>query len=141
METGVTAARERLALQVCVAGSALVPLLAGGFGALGLAGIVGDGATSTHASHVRYLSGLLLAIGLGFWSTVPRIETHAVRFRLLTAIVAAGGLARLLGIVADGVPAPVMLGALAMELVITPLLCLWQSRIAVVFAGGDAAPP
>jgi hypothetical protein len=31
-------------------------------------------------SHLRYLSGLLLGIGLCFWSTVPRIEAKTARF-------------------------------------------------------------
>ncbi len=42
-------------------------------------------------SHFRYLSGLLLAIGIGFASTVPRIEAQGGRFWLLTGIVMVGG--------------------------------------------------
>ena len=82
------------------------------------------------ASHFRYLSGLLLAIGLLFWSTVPGIEYKANRFRVLTLIVFVGGLSRLLGLLMTGLPGLAMLGGLAMELVITPLLCLWQARVA-----------
>ena len=82
-------------------------------------------------SHVRYLSGLLLAIGLGFWSTVPSIERRTARFRLLTALVVAGGLGRLIGVLLDGLPPAPMLAGLGMELVVTPLLCAWQGRIAI----------
>jgi hypothetical protein len=82
------------------------------------------------ASHFRYLSGLLLAIGLLFWSTVPAIEHKANRFRILTLIVFVGGLARLLGLLMTGQPGLGMMGGLVMELVITPLLCLWQTRVA-----------
>ncbi|MDB5375347.1 MAG: hypothetical protein JWP04_3989 [Belnapia sp.] len=81
-------------------------------------------------SHYRYLSGLLLGIGLGFWSTLPDPLRHTSRFRLLTAIVVLGGLARLLGLVLRGAPGRPMLAALGMELVVTPLLCLWQARLA-----------
>ena len=33
-----------------------------------------------------------------------------------------------------GVPSLTMLGGLAMELVVTPLLCLWQTRVANRYA-------
>ena len=81
-------------------------------------------------SHFRYLSGLLLGIGLAFWSTIPGIERKGRMFQLLTAIVFIGGLARLYGVLIDGWPGAPMIGGLAMELVVTPLLCLWQALLA-----------
>ena len=121
----------RRLLQICVAVLGLVPVGGGSYGVLYGAAMfadTGDGAAAD--SHLRYLSGLLLAIGLGFWSTVPRIETRAARFRLLTALVFVGGLARLLGLVLRGMPTALMLGGLVMELAVAPLLCLWQASIA-----------
>jgi hypothetical protein len=119
-------------LQFAVAVCGLVPV--GG----GLAGVLlGPNMASNVAlveatgldSHFRYLSGLLLGIGLAFWSLIPGIATRGAAFRLLTALVVAGGLGRLLGVVLEGVPPPPMLFGLAMELLVTPLLCLWQSRL------------
>ncbi len=81
-------------------------------------------------SHVRYLSGLLLGIGLLFWGMVPRIERCGAVVRALTFLVFVGGLARLAGVLFVGTPSVAMVAALAMELVVTPLLCLWQARIA-----------
>ena len=81
-------------------------------------------------SHVRYLSGLLLGIGLVFWGMVPGIERHKLIVRVLTVLVVIGGLGRMLGVFVAGTPSTPMAAALAMELVVTPLLCLWQSRIA-----------
>jgi len=81
-------------------------------------------------SHFRYLSGLLLGIGLGFWSTIPALPSRTARFRLLTAIVVLGGLARLAALPGQGWPGGPMAAALVMELVVTPLLCLWQARVA-----------
>jgi molybdopterin biosynthesis enzyme len=52
-----------------------------------------------------------------------------------------GGLARLLALPSQGWPGSAMSAALAMELVVTPLLCLWQDRVAVVRRTQDAAPP
>ncbi len=120
------------ALQIVIGICGLVPVAAGLGGAITGLSLVGDDAASISAdSHFRYLSGLLLAVGLLFWGTIPRIERRGPTVRLLTAIVVAGGLARLGGILMVGVPSPLMLFGLGMELVVTPLICLWQSRIAV----------
>ena len=121
----------RRLLQVVVAVLGLVPVLAGAAGmALGSSMAASPGGPLALDSHVRYLSGLLLAIGLAFWSTIPRIEHQSARFRLLTALVVVGGLSRLGGVVLRGLPPPPMLFGLGMELVATPLLCWWQYRIA-----------
>ena len=81
-------------------------------------------------SMVRYLSGLLLGIGLAFWEAIPQIEDRTSRVRLLTLIVFLGGLIRLIGILVVATPSPQMMFGLGMELVVTPLICLWQTRIA-----------
>jgi molybdopterin biosynthesis enzyme len=41
-----------------------------------------------------------------------------------------GALARLLGLGVVGWPGTAMAAALVMELVVTPVLCLWQARVA-----------
>ena len=123
----------RRALQGMVAVLGLVPVLAGLAGVLlgaSMAEPVSPFASGLD-SHVRYLSGLLLAIGIGFWSTIPSIERRTARFRLLTALVVAGGLGRLIGVLLEGWPPAPMLAGLGMELVVTPLLCAWQSRVAI----------
>jgi hypothetical protein len=67
--------RERRALQALLAVGAILPVTAGGAGiALGPGAFGADAASADLASHGAYLSGLLLAIGLAFWSCVPRIE-------------------------------------------------------------------
>lgn len=121
---------ERRLLQVSVALGCLVPIVGGGIGVLYGVAMVGVGAVPTFAdSHFRYLSGLLLAIGLGFLSTVPNIEVRSGRFRLLAAIVVVGGLGRLLSLLPGGAPGASTVFALAMELVVTPALALWQWRV------------
>ena len=81
-------------------------------------------------SHYSYLSGLLMGIGLGFWTTVPGIETKTNRFQLLTAMVFLGGLGRLYSLITVGLPDRMMLFGLAMELIVTPLLAVWQHAVA-----------
>jgi hypothetical protein len=121
---------ERRALQVVIVLGASIPISAGLYGALAGAAISGDVLSVSGDSHMRYLSGVLFAIGVGFLSTVPRIERSAARFRLLTGIVLTGGVFRLLALDTSHWPSAFMLGGQVMEVAVTPLLCLWQARIA-----------
>ena len=120
-------------LQIAVAIAGLVPVTAGAVGALWPA-LLALGGTPSAATHAAYLSGLLLGIGLGFWSLVPSIETASGRFTLLTGFVVLGGLARLLTAARLGVWGPAVALPLAMELGVTPAFWLWQRRIAGLFA-------
>jgi hypothetical protein len=122
---------ERRLLQGFVAAAALVPVSSGLWGVmLGLDTFGAHARLSlTGDSHVRYLSGLILAIGLAYWSAVPRIEMQGAKFRLLTSLVLIGGCARLVGFVHFGAPTRGVIGALVMELIVTPSLALWRERL------------
>ena len=138
--SGLTPAREleRRLLQTTIALGGFVPVGAGLTGALLGSAITGPNGHGVDLdSHVRYLSGLLLGIGLAFWEAIPHIEQRGRSVRLLTMIVALGGLMRLVGIIAVAVPGPGMLFGLAMELVVTPLICFWQLRVARRFGVVD----
>jgi hypothetical protein len=119
----------RRALQIAVALCSLVPILAGGAGVWVGPALVSLAGGADPDSHFRYLSGLLLAIGLAYAASVPGIERHRARFLLLGGIVFIGGLGRLWSLFTIGMPSGVMLFALAMELGVTPLLTLWQFRV------------
>jgi hypothetical protein len=124
---------ERRLLQAAVALGCVVPLLAGGSGMIegpGFLSGVGSEVPADLDSHFRYLSGLLLAIGLAFASCIPGIERKTARFRLLALLVFVGGLGRLLGLISVGVPGTGHVFGLAMELGTVPLLVLWQGRVA-----------
>lgn len=113
---------ERRLLQVAVAIAGIVPV---GAGAYGVFGGLDRGADD---SHVRYLSGLLLGIGLTFWAMIPGLERRGAVFRALAVIVVIGGLARLAGAFHTGLTAAVVL-PLVMELAVTPALALWRERV------------
>jgi len=135
-QRGMRAATSRRLLQAAVAIGGLVPVLAGLAGMLLGPAFMADGGYPVSAdSHVRYLSGLLAAIGVAFWATIPAIERRTARFRLLTALVVAGGIGRLISLLTVGVPSPSMLFGLAMELGVTPALCLWQGAAASRWRG------
>lgn len=123
---------ERRLLQAVVAVLAMTPVV---FGVLGIA----IGPRFLHAtapwpvdldSHLRFLSGVFLIVGLGWYSCLPAIETKTERFRMLAAATFAGGLARLISLLIAGLPSMGHVAGLCVELVAVPLLTLWQARIA-----------
>jgi hypothetical protein len=89
-------------------------------------------------SHYRYLSGILLGIGLAFASCIPAIERRTARFQLLGFLVIAGALGRLVSLLGAGAPGGGHLFGLLMEICVVPLLMLWQWRLS---APTRAAPP
>jgi hypothetical protein len=127
-------ARERKLLQQTVGILAVIPVATGLYGVLFGQALTGDRVSISAESHFRFLSGLLLAVGLCYWSTVPAIEAKTGRFRLLSLLVFLGGLGRLAGLLLTGIPSLAMLGGLFMELLVVPVLCLWQTRIANGYA-------
>lgn len=131
----------RRALQVAVALGSLSPL---GFG---LAGVVqgpamvlpeGTPVPADLDSHWRFLSGIFFGVGLVFLSTVPAIERRTALFRAAGAAIVAGGLGRLYSLLAVGTPTLPHLIGLGAELVLVPLLILWQARVAMRDCGAAA---
>lgn len=129
--------RERRFLQAAVAIACLIPILTGVDGVLrGAAMFRHITSTADLDSHYRYLSGIFLMLGLAFASTVPRIERQGPRFRLLATMVVMGGLARALSWAIVGPPGMGHQLGLAMELIVVPLLALWQMRVGRLSANG-----
>ncbi len=122
--------RSKVPLQIAVALGGVVPVGAGLAGVLVGPAMAGrPSGDRSLDSHFAYLSGLLLAIGLAFWSAIPAIERRGAMVRLLTFLVAVGGLGRLISYWRTGAPDGAMQGALVMELAVTPGICLWQWRL------------
>ena len=120
---------ERRLLQLVLLVLSLSPLGIGGLGMIRGAEWLGAASTSLD-SHFRYLSGIFFGLGLALLSCIPRIETMTVRFRWVAALVVIGGLARLGGLLANGTPGRGHVIGLGLELIVTPLLVLWQARLA-----------
>jgi hypothetical protein len=128
----MTDAKSKEALQFCVAIGACVPVAAGAAGILLGPGMVDPdfGGSIMLDSHYRYLSGLLLGIGLTFWTLIPGIEKNGIQCRMLAMIIVIGGIGRLWAALDEGAPGCAMILALGMELIVTPLLAWWQYRLA-----------
>ncbi|WP_091735592.1 DUF4345 family protein [Phenylobacterium immobile] len=120
---------ERRVLQIAIAIASFVPIGAGGWGVIG--GF--DQGAALHDNHVRYLSGLLLGIGLVYVWTIPTIERRGAVVRALATIIVVGGLARLADAFHAGF-APGVVLPLVMELGVTPALALWRERVERVYA-------
>ncbi len=124
---------EKKLLQTATALACLVPLSMGALSVLRSAAVlrgVAEPVPIDLDSHFRYLSGLLLGTGLVFLACLPRIERHRPIFLALGAIILVGGLARLLSLAQLGSPSAGHRFGLVMELVIVPLIVLWQGRVA-----------
>ncbi len=128
----MTIATERRLLQVVVALACLVPLSVGGQSILHGPGFLGHPPMIPRDldSQFRYISGIFFAVGIAFASCVPGIERHGPRFRLLGALVVAGGLSRLVSLASVGVPSKGHVFGFAMELGAVPMLMLWQASVA-----------
>ena len=122
---------ERRALQIVVALACLVPLSVGGWSVARGPGFLGHPPVipTDLDSHFRYISGIFFAVGIAFATCIPGIERKGPRFRLLGALVVAGGLSRIVSLVAVGVPSAGHVFGFAMELGAVPLLMLWQWRL------------
>jgi hypothetical protein len=123
---------EKHALQCVVGALAAIPVLAGLEGIVSGPEFLGVGHSwpADLDSHFRFLSGIFLAMGVAWYSCIPAIEANAARFQLLAALTFAGGLARLFSLGVAGPPSLGHLGGLGIELIVVPLLVLWQARIA-----------
>jgi Domain of unknown function (DUF4345) len=121
---------ERKLLQIAFALAGLVLV---GFGFAGVffgANFLDLSGNVVMDSYIRFLKGMLLAIGLVYWSSIPDIERHGERVALVTFILMLGAVPRLMAVIGHGVPTVGIIIGLAGELIAAPLLWLWQRRIA-----------
>ena len=128
---------ERRLLQIVTAAACLVPL------SMGLVSVLRSAAALRGMeppfpidfdSHYRYLSGLLLGIGVAFIASIPWIESRGAVFRTLGFVILLGGLARLVSLIQNGAPGFGHQFGLVMELIVVPAIVIWQARVAKRFA-------
>jgi hypothetical protein len=119
--------RKLLQIAFALAGLALI-----GFGLAGVffgANFMDLSGNVVMDSYIRFLKGMLLALGLIYWSSIPDIERHGERISLITFVLVLGAVPRLMAVIGHGVPTIGILIGLAGELIVAPLLWLWQRRV------------
>ena len=121
---------ERKLLQIALAIAGLVLVAFGVAGVFFGATFVDLSGNVVMDSYIRFLKGMLLAIGLVYWSAVPGIERHSERIAVVTFILVLGAVPRLMAVIGHGVPTIGILVGLAGELIAAPMLWLWQRRVA-----------
>lgn len=129
----MTRQAEKRALQLILLALSLSPLGIGAWGALAGPHAMGGanaGAATDAASHFRYLSGVFLGLGVMLLACIPRIERESRLFGFICLAVVLGGAARALGVAIDDWPGAGHRVGLVLELGVTPLLLLWQRRLA-----------
>ncbi|MFL1377710.1 DUF4345 domain-containing protein [Nocardiopsis protaetiae] len=96
----------------------------------GTAALPGDTAVSTEVdSNYRFFAGVWLGLGIAMFVILRRITEHTALLLVITGAVFLGGLGRLVSLLLVGVPTPFMLGLLAVELIVPPVLVIWQARL------------
>jgi hypothetical protein len=126
--------RKLLQIAFAIAGLALVGFgLAGVFFGANFMDLTGNVVMD---SYVRFLKGMLLAVGLIYWSSIPDVERHGERISLVTFILLLGAVPRLMAVIGHGVPTIGIMVGLAGELIVAPLLWWWQRHVAVVARRG-----
>jgi hypothetical protein len=121
---------ERKLLQIAFAMAGLVLVAFGLAGVFFGANFLDLSGNVVMDSYIRFLKGMLLAIGLIYWSAIPDIEHHGERIAVVTFILVLGAVPRLMAVIAHGVPTIGILVSLAGELIAAPLLWCWQRHVA-----------
>ena len=125
---------ERRLFQGIVGTLGLIPLIGFAIGMTsGIAYFLPEGAERpvNLDNQFRYLSGVYTAVTLAIWWTLPRLEERLAPLRIVCAGVFLGGVGRLVSMATYGAPSDrTMVAGVALEMVVVPLLLLWQTRLA-----------
>lgn len=79
-------------------------------------------------SNFRFYNGLWLGIGIVLLWLIPRVEREKTTLRVIAVCFFCGGIGRLISLLFCGIPSPIDLVYVIIELGF-PLLTLWQKRI------------
>ena len=113
---------------------AVIPVATGVVTMMGLSDPIYSAAgIPSHAlldSNLRFLGGIWLVLGLALVWLLPHIEQETAMFRTLWLMVFAGGIGRLLSMLALGLPPWPFVGFTVLEIVGASMFICWQTRIA-----------
>ena len=108
----------------------------GGIATLGLQGptdfmaITDPSAFAAQDSHVRFLGGLWLGVGLLLAVAAWRLRALKPAVQVVLALIVVGGLARFSALRPDVLFGPQIVGSFLAEVALMPLLLLWSTKVA-----------
>ncbi|CAF3046353.1 unnamed protein product [Rotaria sp. Silwood2] len=121
---------QRLSLQIVIGLIAMIPIFVGLNGIFQGPNVLLK--TNDYSiqvdSHLRYLSGLRVAMGIFLLRNLPTIDRNGDDLCRVSLFVFIGGLGRLWGLITIGFDFDAIIAAL-IELFILPIICLWQNQI------------
>ncbi len=133
------------ALQIATCVLAVVPVVTG---ALGMLGLNDPLYTAMHLpreptldSNLRFYSGVWLGLGLAAFWAAPGIAHKTAVFRILWLMIFIGGIGRLLSLIAAGVPFLPFVGFTVLEIFGAPIFVWWQAGVARQVTSGAAGRP
>ena len=131
---------QRKALQACLVIVALVVMITGVLGMLGLRNPLYGSVQLPHEplldTNLRFYSGLWLAVGLTILATVRRFENYLSMYLLIWAMIFVGGLGRMMSLLTIGTPPFPIVGLMILELWGAPLMAYWQNVMTPRFFKG-----
>jgi hypothetical protein len=112
----------------------LLGAIALGFGALAVVtgtALIPDGgaAPASVDSELRFYAAWYAAAGVLLLRSARRIESHGATVRAICAVFFLGGCARVLSLIALGMPDPLFVVLMAIELVIPAAIIPWHSAV------------
>jgi hypothetical protein len=96
----------------------------------------GGSATASVESELRFYGAWYLGAGLFLASLARRIEHRAFELRMVSLLLVLGGVGRILAIADAGWPHPLFIVLLALELLLPPVLVVWQWRVSRLATDG-----
>lgn len=121
-------------LKIVLGGLALIPLVTGVISMLGiddpLYGLDHDPHYAVLDSNLRFFGGVWFTIGAAIFATLNHLEERNPLLQWLLGAVFMGGIGRLISMVALAIPPIPFVAFTILEIVIIPLIMLWQRRLA-----------
>ena len=110
---------------------ALVPILTGLASVVWGSAIIRGGVSDASVeSELRFYAVFWIGFGLYLFSLAARVEERGRELAFAAALLFAGGIARAIGIAADGAPAADYVVLMVVELVLPVVLVAWQRAVA-----------
>ena len=123
----------RRGLQVLTAVLAAIPVITGIIGMTGISDPLYSSITLPRSavldSNLRFLSGVWLGLGVALYWTVPNINKKTALFRAIWGTIFVGGIGRLTSMLMVGLPPAPFVGFTIVEIVVAPIMVLWQGRL------------